>query len=100
MVSKALRRKWAPLTMVILPSLLLICVSQVQNAQFSGVANALQSADCRSTSLQAKAKPEDSWQAAHKLLAACAEDLAKVTGAPVNATLGVLKLQQCPGYGN
>jgi len=96
MASKVLSRRSAPVAMVILPAMLLICTSQVQKVQFGRVSAELQSVDCNSTGVPAKL--DGSWQVARQFLDDCSKSLIQMTGAPVDETLSILKLQQCPGY--
>lgn len=98
MVTKAISKQWAPILMIIMPALLLVCVCQVQKVQFSGVGAALQSNDCSTTLLSAKSALDDAWWAAHELMDTCSKQLVQITGASLEETLSVTDLSECAGY--
>jgi len=93
---KALRPGLAPVGYLIVPSVWIFIICEIQVRVISGQGAILMSEDCNT--FQSKAKVERAWWAAQQLLEGCAAELTSSTGANINETMNLLNLRECRGY--
>jgi len=94
--NRLLRPGLGPLAFLILPSVLVFLICEVQVRTLSGQGAVLMSSDCET--FQSKAKVEQAWWSAHALLQSCAEELAEKTGSSISETMGLVSIRECRGY--
>mmetsp|Transcript_24050 Transcript_24050/g.55542 ORF Transcript_24050/g.55542 Transcript_24050/m.55542 type:complete len:252 (+) Transcript_24050:148-903(+) len=84
------------ITMLLLPAFVILIMCQLSWMQLQDTAPLLSASDC--TSLAPKAHLNEAWIAANQLLVTCAEDLANLTGAPVEEKRQITVLSSCQEY--
>mmetsp|Transcript_20404 Transcript_20404/g.37135 ORF Transcript_20404/g.37135 Transcript_20404/m.37135 type:complete len:252 (-) Transcript_20404:21-776(-) len=83
-------------TMLVLPALAILIMCQVSWMQLQNTSALLSASGCSSSA--AKEHLNQAWMAAKELLDSCAEDLAQLTGAPVNEKREITVLSSCQQY--
>lgn len=94
--NRVLRPGLGPIAYLVLPSVLIFLICEIQVRVLSGQGAMLMSSDCET--FQSKAKVERAWWSAHELLQTCAEDLADSTGISINETMSLVSIRECKGY--
>lgn len=95
-IKRLLRGVLAPVCMLVLPSAVLALTCQLQQMRMRTLATGLVSGDC--SAFLGKTALEDAWNAAFVFYRSCCTDLAGLTGASLDATMRVQRIENCPGY--